>query len=127
MPKNESDEKAERQLMELYEQRDQLKEAIRFATPDKVAAGQALLRDLEADIDSYESLIAPVQEASAKLDVALDERRQQMLDLLKKLDALEAEPTFPKAAREMIPSTRAETLHFLRLDATERGIPNDDH
>jgi len=127
MPRDDSDEKPERELMELYAQRDELKEALKFATPDKIAAGQALLRAVEADIERYESAIAPVQEASKKLDAALDARRQEVLKMLATLDGLEKEPTTPKSVRDMIPVTRAKAFQFLHDDAKERGIPNDDH
>jgi len=127
MPKDRSDEKAERELVELYRQREELKEAIKFAPPDRIAAGQALLRAVEADIEKYEGAIAPVQEALSAVEKALRARRQQALELLPVLDKMEKEPTMPKAALEKIKETRALSLKFLREDAEERGIPNDDH
>lgn len=42
MPRDESDERAERDLLELIKQREEVAEALKFATPDKAAAGQAL-------------------------------------------------------------------------------------
>ena len=127
MPRDESDEKAERTLLEAYKDRDELVEALKYATGSKLAEGQALLRELDKSIDAAEAATADVQETSARLDTALDHRRALAIDMLNKLDALEKEPTAPQAVLDMIPSTREETLRFLRLDAEERGIPDDDH
>lgn len=127
MKKNKSDEKAERNLMELYRMREELVEGMKLATPDRIAEGQALLRQIDADIELRERLEADVQEHVIKHEKAMRIRRQKAIEMLRVLDGLEKEPTAPKAALDMIPTTRAETLRFLTLDAEERGIPNDDH
>ncbi len=122
-----SDEKAERDLMKLYEMREELVEGMKFATPDRIAEGQAILRQIDADIEERERLEADVQKHLSKHEKALRARRQEILDLLPRLDGMEKEPTFPAAAREKLKETRTFALKFLREDAEERGIPNDDH
>ena len=47
--------------------------------------------------------------------------------MLPLLDRIEKEAAHSEAALKQIEVTRAETLRVLRLDAEERGIPNDDH
>lgn len=127
MKKTKSDEKAERDLMALYASREELIEGMKLATPDRIAEGQALLRQIDADIELREQLEADVQEKASEHEKALRVRRKTAIDLLAVLDGFEKEPTFPKAAFDMIPTTRAKTLRFLRLDAEERGIADDDH
>lgn len=127
MPRDESDERAERDLLELYTQREEVVASLKFAVGGEIAAGQALLRTVDAEIEEAEGLIANVQESVADEDAALAARRSKTLEMLAVLDGLEKEPTSPQAALEKIPALRAEALRFLALDAAERGIPNDDH
>lgn len=127
MPRDESDEQAERDLLELYKQREELAEALKFAPPERLAEGQEILRLVDAQIEEAEAAIADVQEKSSNLDKALDVRRRTALDLLPQLDTLEKGLAHNEAALNQIAVTRTAALKFLLDDATERGIPNDDH
>lgn len=127
MIKHPSDAQAQADLMELYADREQLLDRLKFAPADRVAEGQALLRDIDKKIDECENAEANVQEQAAKLDAAMQARRIQCIEMLKSLDLVEKEPTTPQEALNMIPNLRAETLALLKQDAEERGIPNDDH
>lgn len=127
MPRDERDELAEWRLLELIKQRDELKAALRFAPPNKLAERQALLREFEADIDEYEAKVAEVQEVVSQIDAALIARRQRILNLLITFDKLEKAPGFPPVALLALKEARKESLIFLKDDAEERGIPNNDH
>ena len=127
MPRDESDERAERDLLELYKQREELADALKFAPPDRLAEGQEILRLVDAQIEEAEASIAGVESTVSEHDKALDVRRRTALDLLPQLGALEKGLTHNEAALIQIAATRTAALKFLLDDATERGIPNDDH
>ena len=82
---------------------------------------------LDSKIEKAEAAIAMVQVAVAAHDSALDARRRQSLDMLPLRDRMKKEAAHNEAALKQIEVTHAETLRVLRLDAEERGIPNNDH
>ncbi|MBK8304090.1 MAG: hypothetical protein WBC19_06310 [Pyrinomonadaceae bacterium] len=127
MPRDESDEQAERDLSELYKQREELADGLKFAPPDMLPRVQEALRIVDAEIEEAEAAIAGVQSAVSGHDKALDARRRTALDLLPQLAELEKGLAGNEAALNQIAATRAAALQFLLDDATERGIPNDDH
>ena len=127
MPRDESDEQAERDLSELYKQREELADGLELAPPDMLPRVQEALRIVDAEIAEAEALIASVQSAVSDHDKALDIRRLTALDLLPQLDALEKGLAGNAAALSQIAVTRTAALKFLLDDATQRGIPNDDH
>ena len=127
MPRDESDERAERDLLESIRQREVVAEALRFATPDKVAAGQALVRMLDAEIEKAEAAMAKVQEESGKLVKAYAKRRKAELDMLEAVYLLEDHVRHDPPAYEHWTLTRDGLLETLQADAEKRGIPNDDH
>jgi len=59
MPKDVSDERLERALMELYRERDTLVAALKHASPDDIAMVEILLRNVEAEIEDAKNGIAP--------------------------------------------------------------------
>lgn len=124
---NEGDERAELELIRLIDERSKLAEAIKFAPREKVAEGQQLLQEMDAAIEAAEASIARVQEAAAAQEKALNARRKETIDLLPLLDKIEKEIAYNPAALKKLAETRKASLDFLRLDAEERGIPNDDH
>lgn len=127
MTRNEGDEWAELELIRLIDERSKLAEAIKYATREKLAEGQQRIREMDAAIEAAEASIARVQEAATAQEKALNARRQATIDLLPLLDKIEKEVAHNPAALKKVAETRKESLNFLRLDAEERGIPNDDH
>jgi hypothetical protein len=127
MPRDESDEQAERNLSELYKQREELADGLKFAPPEMLPRVQEALRIVDAEIEEAEASIADVQPPLSDPDKALDVRRRTALDLLPQLDVLEKGLAGNEAALNQIAATRTAALKFLLDDATERGIPNDDH
>ena len=121
MPRDESDERAERDLLELIRQREVVAEALKFPTPDKVAAGQALVRMLDAQIERAEAAIPEVQEESAKLDKAYDKRRKGELAMLEAIYLLEDQVRHDPPAYEHWKLTRDGFLETLQADAEKRG------
>lgn len=82
MIKHPSDEKAERDLMQLYATREELVNGMKFAPPDRLAEGQALLRQIDAEIEMREEIEADIQKSVTNLDAALQNRREKTLDML---------------------------------------------
>ncbi len=126
-PRDESAERAERELLELYKQREELADGLKFAPPEMLPRVQEALRIVDAEIAEAEALIAGVQTAVSDQDKAPDIRRRTALDLLPQLTELEKGLAGNEAALNQIAATRTAALKFLLDDATERGIPNDDH
>ena len=127
MPRDESDEQAERDLLELYKQREELADGLKFAPPEMLPRVQEALRIVDTEIAEAEAAIPGVQSAVSDHDKALDVRRRTALDLLPQLAELEKGLAHNEAALNQIAVTRTAALKFLLDDATERGIPNDDH
>ncbi|MEQ1921409.1 MAG: hypothetical protein ABL952_02770, partial [Pyrinomonadaceae bacterium] len=94
---------------------------------DMLPRVQVALRIVDAEIEEAEAAIAGVESAVSGHDKAPDIRRRTALDLLPQLDVLEKGLAGNEAALNQIATTRTAALKFLLDDATERGIPNNDH
>lgn len=127
MKKDPSDEKAERDLMALYAQREELVKNLKFAPGDRVAAGQALLRKIDAEIEMREATDAEIQQKQNELEEALTARRQGRIDRLATLNERDADPNLPLTFRTELIKSRTAILEFLQQDAAKRGIADDDH
>ncbi|HRI02644.1 MAG TPA: hypothetical protein PLL77_02775 [Pyrinomonadaceae bacterium] len=127
MPRDESGERAERDLSELYKQREELADGLKFAPPEMLPRVQEALRIVDAEIAEAEASIAGVESAVPDHDKAPDIRRRTALVLLPQLAELEKGLAGNEAALNQIAATRTAALKFLLDDATDRGIPNDDH
>ena len=55
---------------------------MKFAPPDRLAEGQALLRQIDAEIEMREEIEADIQKSVTNLDAALQNRREKTLDML---------------------------------------------
>jgi hypothetical protein len=62
MTKAVSDERLERALMELYQERDTLVAALELASPDDIARVEVLLRNVEAEIQDAKNGIPPEEQ-----------------------------------------------------------------
>ena len=127
MIKDPSDEKAERDLMALHAQREELVKNLKFAPGDRVAIGHAMLRDIDAEIELREEMEADLQQVRDKLDLARQKRRKGQIKLLATLNQIDTDPAVPQKMSSALIEARAAILEFLHDDAKKRGIADDDH